>query len=89
MVWVAGEVAGEGDRRAELAESPRPAQHRAGRDARGDQRQGDPAEGGPPAGAERRGGLLVAGVGAAQRALDGDDQERHGHEGLGDHHRAG
>ena len=30
----AGEVAGEGDRRAELAERPRPAQHRAGRDRR-------------------------------------------------------
>ena len=44
---------------------------------------------GPPAGAERRGGLLVAAVGAAQRTLDRDDQERHRHERLGDHDAGG
>ena len=80
-----GEVAGEGDRRAELAQRPGPAQHRAGGDARGDQRQRDPAERRPPAGAEGRGGLLEPGVGGPQRALDADDQERHRHERLGDH----
>ena len=40
----AGEAAGERDRRAELAERPGEAEHRAGGDARGDQRQRDPAE---------------------------------------------
>ncbi len=44
---------------------------------------------GPPAGAERGGGLLVAGVGAAQRALDRDHQERHRDERLGEHHAGG
>ena len=37
----AGEVAGEGDGGAELAQRPGPAQHRAGGDAGRDQRQGD------------------------------------------------
>ena len=54
-----------------------------------DQRQRDVGEGGPPAGAERRGGLLVAAVGGAQRTLDGDDQERHRHERLGQHDTGG
>ena len=39
-----GEVAGEGDGGAELAQRPGPAQHRAGDQAGRDQRQGDPAE---------------------------------------------
>ena len=35
---------------------------------------------------ERAGRLLVAAVELAERGLDGDDQERHGHERLGDDH---
>ena len=86
---LAREVAGEGDRRAELAERPGPAEHRAGRDPGRDERQRDPAEGGPPARAEGGRRLLVAGVGAAQRALDRDHQERHRDERLGDDHAGG
>jgi hypothetical protein len=52
-----------------------------------DQRQGDPAERRPPVGAQGGGGVLEAGVGGAQRALDADDEERHRHERLGDDHR--
>ena len=79
------EVAGERDRRAELAQRPRPAEHRARGDAGRDERQGDAAERRPSAGAERRGDVLEAGVGGAQRALDADHQERHRDERLGDH----
>ncbi|CAM5553728.1 Glycine dehydrogenase (decarboxylating) [Streptomyces griseomycini] len=80
----AGEVAGEGDRRAELAEGPGPGEDGTGRDARGDQRQGDPAERGEAGGAQGGGRLLVARVGGPQRALDADDEERHRHERLGE-----
>ena len=80
----AREVAGEGDRRAELAQRPGPAEHRAGGDAGRHQRQGDPPERRPPVGAEGGGGVLEPGVGGPQRALDADDQEGHGHERLGD-----
>ena len=81
------EVAGEGDRGAELAERAGPAQHRAGHQRRPDQRQRDAAEDGEPAGAEGRGGLVVPLVGGAERPLDRDHQERHRHERLGDDHR--
>ena len=59
----AREVAGEGDRRAELAERPGPAEHRPGGDPGRDQRQRDPAERRPPVGAEGGGGVLEPGVG--------------------------
>ena len=56
----AGEVAGERDRGAELAERPRPGEHGAGGERRPDRRQRDPAERVPARGAERAGGVLVA-----------------------------
>ena len=81
------EVAGEGDRGAELAEGPGPAQHGAGDDRRA-RRAGRVTrrkivhrlapEGG--------GGVLVAAVGGAEPGLDGDHQERHGHERVGGDH---
>ena len=39
--------------------------------------------------AQRPGGLLVADVELAEGRLDGDDEERHGHERLGDDHARG
>ena len=81
----AREVAGEGDRRPELAEGPGPASTApAARDGR-DQRQCDPAEDRPAAGAERAGRVLVSAVGRPKRGLGGDHEERHGHERLGQH----
>ena len=80
----AREVPRERDRRPELAERAGPAQHRARHQRRADQRQGDPPERRQPGRAEGGGGLLEAAVGAAERALDGDDEERHRHERLRD-----
>ena len=87
MVWVRPcEVSGECDGRPELAERPGPAStapaaidgHTIGNVTRRNTVRRDAPECG--------GGLLVPPVGAAQRRLDGDHQERHGHEGLGDDH---
>ena len=82
------EAAGEGDRRAELAQRAGERQHRA-RDQPGQhQRQRDPAEHRRRAGAERRGHDLVAltrRCAAPPRATD--DEERQRHERLRHHHR--
>ena len=79
------EVAGEGDGGAELAEGARERQHGTGHERRRDQRQGHAAEHLDAARTERDGGLLELAVEAAQGALDGDHQERHGDEHLGHH----
>ena len=42
-----------------------------------------------PRSAKGAGGFLVTDVGLAERGLDGDHQERHGHEGLGEDHAGG
>ena len=81
----AGEVAGERDRGAELAERPGPRQHRAGDERRADRGERDPPERVPARRTERAGGVVVAGVELAQGGLDGEHEERHGHERLGDH----
>src|SRR5215212_5978376 len=78
-----GQVAGEGDGGPELAQGPGPAQGHPGPQGGGDQGQGDPGEGAPAAGPQGGGGVLVAPVHGPQPGLAGDDQERHGHEGLG------
>ena len=80
-----GQVAGEGDGGPELAERARPAENGPGGERRQHHGQGHPAQDGEPTRTERRGGLLVADVRRAQRALDGDHEERHGDERLGDH----
>src|SRR5215216_6314540 len=78
-----GEVAGEGDGGPELAQGPGPAQGDPGPEGGGDQGQGDPGEGPPAAGPQGGGGVLVAPVHGPEPGLAGDDQERHGHERLG------
>ena len=66
----AREVAGERDRRAELAERPGPAEHRAGHHPGATSGRVTRRNDVPAAGAEGRGGLLEPRVGRAQRALD-------------------
>ena len=88
MVWVRpGEVAGEGDRRAELAERAGPAEHRAGRDARADQRQRHPAERRSSRARPASRPPPRTAVGGPQRALDREHEEGHGDERLGEDDR--
>ena len=67
------------------------AQHRAAPATSdgGDERDRDRPEPAPRAGAEGGGRVLVAPVQLPQAGLGGDDQERHGHERLGQDHRLG
>ena len=81
----AREVAGEGDRGAELAERPRPGEREAARDAGQDERDPDRAQVAQVARTERAGHGLEAGVEPAHRSLDGEDVVGHGDEGLGEH----
>ncbi len=81
---LARKVAGERDRRSELAERSRPGQHRSRPERRADRGHGHAPERVPPRGAERSRGILEPRVHLAQGGLDGDDEERHRHERLGD-----
>ncbi len=89
MVWRgAGEVAGEGDGGAELAERACPGQHHPGDDA--GQREGHrhPAEDRPAVAPKVAATTSYSRLGGAQRALHADHEEREGHEGVREHHRA-
>ncbi len=77
------DVAGERDRRTELAEGACPRQRGAGDQAGHDHRQGHAPGHGHRSGAERCGGVLEAPVHRAQRGFDRDDEERHRDERLG------
>src|SRR5690606_37658359 len=67
----------------DLVEAGDEGEQGAGGHAGGDHRQGDGAEGGEPAGAHHGGGLLVAGVEAAQGGGDRDDDEGQRQHGVG------
>ena len=84
-----GSEPGERDRRAKLTERAREAEHRPCGNTRGHERQGDQSEHLPSARTERRGGVLRAPVGTAQRALHREDEERHRDKGLREHDGAG
>ena len=80
------EVAGERDRRPELAEGSRPRQHGAGHEAGADRRQRHAPEHVPARCAEGARRVLEAGVELAECGLHGEHEERHGDERLGDDH---
>ena len=79
----AGNVADEGDRRAELAEGAGEGEHRAGEDPRQHQRQRDRQEHQEPVGAERRGRGFEPRVDRLDRQADGADQQREAHDRRG------
>ena len=81
----AREVAGEGDRRTELAERPRPRERETARDAGQHERDADRAEVAQVARSERPRHRLEPWVEAAHRALDGQHVVGHRDEGLGEH----
>ncbi len=84
-----GQVPGEGDRGAELAERPRPGERRAREDPGRDHRQRDGEEDADRRGPEGGRRLLVPGAESAERALQADDEERHGDERRRDHRAGG
>ena len=79
------QAAGEGQRRAELAEGAGEGEDGAGHDRGQHERQRHPEQHGGRSRAEGRGDGLVARAGRAERALQAEHEERQRDEGLGDH----
>src|SRR5262249_21593987 len=84
-----GEVAGEGDGCAELAERACPTQRGAGSDRWTNQWNRDPAEDSPAGRSECPGRRLEPAVEALQHTFHRENEERHGDERLREHRAGG